>query len=192
MKTKLKVFLMVLGLCISPLVVCGQSYWILSYQGTATSGGTNKLSTVPVTEKTFIENCATNAGVSSSDLVLVLHMNANAFGDALEVVNQNDPNLFRCEVFKLPYIFAGSPSESYTNSTGTVVKRFAYIFSSEGGHSRGSAIINQRANPKGGTNAPVAVDGKMQYWLGTWMENAPDPNAIVCSGTFKARPLNLP
>src|SRR4051794_32977899 len=100
MKTKSKILLLI-GCCVLPFCVRAQSYWVLSYQGTSTSGGSNKLSTTKVTEKTFIENCATNSGVSTSDLVLVLHMNANELGDTLEVVNQNDPNLFRCEVFKL-------------------------------------------------------------------------------------------
>jgi hypothetical protein len=194
MKKNLRFVAALIGLCVLPLCARAQSYWVLSYQGTSTSGGTNKLTTAAVTEHTFIENCASNSSVSPDNLVLVLHVNANDLGDTLEVVNQNDPNLFHCEIFKLTYTFSGSPSQSYTNSAGTVLKRWAYIFSSDGGHSRGSAIINQRSgSSKAGTNGPVTVDGKLQYWLGTWDEHTSDPNAIVCSGTFKAKePLNLP
>jgi hypothetical protein len=190
MKFKFKAVALSLVLGLLPCSVKAASYWVLSYTGTSTSGSTNQnsLVTVPVTEDTFIQNCASNSGVSTADLVLVLHANANELGDTLEVINRNDPNLFRCEVFKLAYNFSGSPSQSYTNAAGTVLKRWAYVFSADGGHSRGSAIINERAaNSRGGANAPVNVDGKLQYWLGEWMESTPEPDPAVCSGTFKAK-----
>ncbi|HEY9508302.1 MAG TPA: hypothetical protein VIV82_00425 [Verrucomicrobiae bacterium] len=183
-----------IGLLLLPLCGLAQSdsqYWILSYRGTATSSGDKKLATRKVTENDFIRDCATNSGVSTDNLALVLHFNANELGDTLEVVNVNDPNLFRCEVFKLAYTFEGSSPQTYTNSAGTVMKRFAYIYSSDGGHSRGSIIIDRRASRKRG-HSPT-ITGKLQYWLGTWDENVSDPNAIVCAGTFKAvKPLDLP
>lgn len=185
---------LLIGLFLLPLCGLAQSdsqYWVLSYRGTATSSGDRKLSTRKITENDFIRDCATNSGASTENLALVLHFNANELGDTLEVVNVNDPNLFRCEVFKLASTFSGSSVQSYTNSTGTVMKRFAYIYSSDSGHSRGSIIIDRRESKKRGRNPKIT--GTLQYWLGTWDDNISDPNAVVCKGTFKAvRPLDLP
>ncbi|HLP77261.1 MAG TPA: hypothetical protein VK327_10115, partial [Candidatus Paceibacterota bacterium] len=166
-----------------PACADAQSYWKLKYQGTETvGGGSNRLLTVRINEQKFIQNCATNSGISTDDLALVLHFDANDVGDALEVINVNDPNIFRCEVFKFAF------PESYTNNIGTVMKRFAYIYDDTSGHSRGSVVISRR----GKTNAP-AIDGKLQYWLGVWSDSGGDPNAIVGSGTFKATgALNFP
>lgn len=187
MKSKLILSQVVLGLLLAPVGVQAQDYWKLTYQGTLTSGQSNKLSTVKVTEKTFVQNCASNSGISTDNLALVLHFNGSDVGDTLEVVNVNDPNLFRCEVFKLAF------PESYTNSAGAL-KRFAYIYDSTSDHSRGSVVINRRSTgaKKGGAKG-AAIDGRMQYWLGVWNDNSPDPNARVGSGTFKATgPLNVP
>ncbi len=188
MKLNLTLSRIVLGLLLLPAGAGAQSYWKLSYQGTLTSGGSNKLSTVKVTENDFIQSCATNSGVSTADLVLALHFDANDVGDALEVVNANDPNLFRCEVFKFAF------PESYTNSADTSLKRFAYIYDSTSAHSRGSVVINRRVTlARGGAANAPSIDGKMQYWLGVWDDNSTDPNARVGSGTFKATaPLNVP
>ncbi|MGN6556016.1 MAG: hypothetical protein ACTHLW_20095 [Verrucomicrobiota bacterium] len=179
-----------LGLCLLPLAGLAQSYWRVAYQGTATSrDDSNKLRTETVTENSFIQHCATNAGVTDlSNLALVLHFDANEVGDALEVINTSDPNLFRCEVFKFAF------PESYTNSAGTVMKRFAYLYNSESDHSRGSVIIDRRVSVtrRGVTNAPT-LDGKMQFWLGTWDANTNDPSPTVCSGTLTGKePLTLP
>jgi hypothetical protein len=178
-------FGMILALCLFPLSSQAQSRWILSYQGTETSSGSSKLSTVTVTEKTLIERCATNAGVSTNHLALVLHFNGDGASDTFEVVNINDPNLFRCEVFRFAF------SEFYTHNAGSVLKRIAYLYDSTSGHSRGSAVINRRVATKGREAGMPVVDGKIHYWLGVWHETESDPNAIVGSGTFKATgPLN--
>lgn len=157
-----------------------QSRWVVSYRGTETAGNSNRLSTVTVTDRTFIERCATNSGVPTSDLALVLHFNAESIGDVLEVVNVNDPNLFRCQVFRLSF------PESFTNSAGTTMKRFSYIYDSTSDHSRGSAVVSSKSVVKGGTTNSPVIDGALQYWLGFWHESMSDPNAIVGTGTLKA------
>lgn len=185
MTTKLKIAVTLIGLCVAPFYAGAQSYWQVSYQGTATTNGTDKLDTRTTTENDFIEEAATKAGVPTTDLVLALHLNANELGDTLEVVNQNDPNLFHYEIFKFTYTFSGSPSQSYTNSAGTI-KRFAYIFGNDDSHSRGSVILNESTSTDdSGGIAVNGVTGTVQFWRGLWQADAPDPNAVPCSGSFK-------
>jgi hypothetical protein len=187
MKLKSICFGTLLALCLLPASSPAQPYWILSYQGTATSGGqSNKLTTQKVTEKTFIHDCATNAGVSTADLALVLHFDANVVGDAIEVINTNDPNLFRCEIMKLAF------AQSYTNNVGGI-KRFAYIYNEQSDHSRGSAVFTRKVFVRDGVTNTTSINGTMQFWLGNWDESTNDPRAIVCSGTFSTKgALNLP
>jgi hypothetical protein len=180
-------WLSLLAVCLVPLAGKAQSYWVLSYQGTSTSGnGSGKLATEKVTEKTLIQNCATNSGASLTDLALVLHLNATVVGDAIEVINTNDPNLFRCEIMKLAF------QQAYTNNHGGM-KRFAYIYNEQSDHSRGSAVFTQQVSTQGGVTNITGINGTLQFWLGNWDESTNDPRAIVCTGTFSSKhALSLP
>jgi hypothetical protein len=168
--------------CFIAFQASAQSYWVLSYQGTETVGDTNKLTTVKVTDKTLIERCAAGSGASTDDLALVLHFDANSVGDTLEVINVNDPNLFRCELFKFAF------AQTYTNSAGTVMKRIAYVYDETSGHSRGTVVIHQRLGDANGKKNKKSgpLEGTIHYWLGIWDENVADPNPTVASGKFKA------
>lgn len=181
MKHTIQIIGLLLGISLMPLCGDAQNLWLLKYQGTETTSnpqtnGKPKLVTQKITESTFVQRCAN--GADTSNLALVLHLNANELGDTLEVINTIDPNAFRCEVFKLAF------QEKYTSGDGTLVKKFAYMYNDESGHSRGSAIITQR-----GTGASMKIDGKCQFWLGP--ENPTTPK--VCAGTFTAvGPLDVP
>ena len=187
------VFGILVGCCIQPVSGTAQSYWVLKYQGTATStNGAGKIVTRPMTDRTLVQDCARHAGLTdTSGLALVLHVNGSSVGDTLEVVNTSDPNLFRCQVMTLAF------PESYTNSAGTQVKTFAYIYNSDSDifsdpsdHSRGSAVITKTT---AGKMPRTSLTGKLQFWLGQWIDNAPAPNATICSGSFTAKgPLNSP
>src|SRR5690242_17744168 len=100
---KMKMFLLVLAaFTVGPAIGRAQSYWLLTYSGTAThTNGLGKVVTEPMTDRTLVQRAADVGGVGTNGLGLVLHVNANVLGDALEVVNLGDPNLFRAEVFKL-------------------------------------------------------------------------------------------
>src|SRR5581483_9353861 len=136
----------------------------------------------------------------TNNLALVLHFDANVVGDSLEVVDTNDPNLFRSEIFKLGHTFNdnfGDLETTYTNSSGTLMRRFAYIFDGDGGtftnknngHNRGSAVYVQTLSTNKSGATSVAITGRMQFWLGI----TNDPNPGICSGTFQSvGPLNLP
>jgi hypothetical protein len=174
-----------MGLVLLPLGSQAQSYWVLKYNGVATStNGAGKMQTRPMTDRTLVQDCARHAGrTDTSGLALVLHVNGSSAGDTLEVVNTTDPNLFRCEVLELAF------PQSYTNSAGTLIKTFAYIYNSgsdifgnPSSHSRGSAVVTR--NLTGNSTTHTAITGKLQFWLGEWIENAPAPQATICSGTF--------
>jgi hypothetical protein len=196
MKTNLPALGILIGLCLLPAAGRAQSYWLLKYEGTSVR--TNKAGQIasrPMTDKTLARLCANNAGVSNAtQLSLVLHLNATSLGDTLEVVNTGDPNLFRCEVLKLAF------AESFTNSSGTFIKTFAYIYNDESdifgdpsAHSRGSAVITRKTTRDSHGATHTTITGKLQFWLGVWLENAPANDVVVCAGTFAAqRPLNLP
>ena len=195
MKISFVVFGIVIGMVMLPLRSDAQSYWVLKYNGVATgTNGAGKMVTTPMTDKTLIQNCAQHAGLTdTSGLALVLHVNASSVGDALEVVNKNDPNTFHCEVSQLAF------PASYTNSSGTVIKTFSYvynndsdIFSDPSAHSRGSAVVTMTQTGAQGA-AHTAITGKLQFWLGQWIDNAPAPHATICSGTFTSTgTLNVP
>jgi len=176
---------MAIALASAPLTASAQSYWLLSYKGTATSG-TNGTALVSksVSEGDLIHDCAGTG--STSNLALVLHLNAEDLGDRIEVINTNDPNAFRCDKFKLFF------QQNFTNTDGTVVKKFAYIFTDQSDHNAGSAIFTQKVvtprNNQSGTNH-LQIDGTMQFWLTN------DSGAVeVNTGSFTSRgPLsNLP
>jgi hypothetical protein len=187
---------LLLMLCAGPIAARAQSYWQLSYKGTATfTNNAGKLVTQPMTDRTLVQRCVqNNVGASNNNLALVLHFNANAIGDAFEVVNTADPNLFNCQVFTLAF------KESYTNAAGTEVKTFAYIYNNDSdvfndpsGHSRGSAVFTRSQVPSKGGGTNTVITGTVHFWLGVWMDNAAATNAIICSGTFTSKgPLNLP
>jgi hypothetical protein len=195
MKIPFVVVGVVIGMVILPLRSDAQSYWVLKYNGVSTStNGTGKIVTTPMTDRTLIQNCAQHAGLTdTSDLALVLHVNGSSVGDTLEVVNKNDPNVFRCEVSQLAF------PVSYTNSSGTVIKTFSYVYNSDSdifadpsAHSRGSAVVTRTVTGAQGTTS-TALTGKLQFWLGQWIENAPAPHAAICSGTFTSTgTLNVP
>jgi hypothetical protein len=186
MKIAFVFFGVVISLIVWPPRSVGQAYWVLKYTGTATgTNGAGKIVTSPMTDKTLVQNCAQHAGLKdTSGLALVLHVNGSSVGDTLEVVNTSDPNLFHCQVSQLAF------PESYTNSSGTVIKTFSYvynndsdIFSDPSSHSRGSAVITRTiGSGQGGTR--TTLTGKLQFWLGDWIDNAPAPKATLCSGTF--------
>src|SRR5436190_4431360 len=117
----------VAGMIILPLRSDAQSYWVLKYNGVATgTNGAGKLVTTPMTDRTLINNCAEHSGVTNtSGLALVLHVTGSSVADTLEVVNTSDPNLFHCEVSQLAF------PVSYTNSSGTVIKTFAYVYNND-------------------------------------------------------------
>ena len=170
---------------IATVPAAAQPRWIVSYQGTETRSVSNRLVTTQVTDRTFIQRCAANAGISTENLALVLHFDAEAVGDSLEVVNVNDPNLFRCQVFRLAF------PESQTNSAGGL-KRFGYVYDATSDHSRGSALITRTEVPaRKGKPAVTTIQAQLHYWLGIWDESQPDPNAVVASGVIKSKaPLN--
>jgi hypothetical protein len=182
----------VMGLSAFACRAPAQTYWLLKYQGKSTrtvegAGGSPVLQTQTVTERTLIEQCAAAHGASTNNLALVLHANSSHLGDSIEVINTLDPNLFRCEVFLLYF------QESYTNNTGTVTRKFAYMFNRESSHSRGHAVMHQRPvttrAKKGPSTTEVVMDIKCLYWLGT--EQTSDP--AICSGTFTTiGPLERP
>jgi hypothetical protein len=186
MKIGFVFFGVLIGLIVLPSRSAAQSYWVLKYNGTATStNGTGKIVTVPMTDRTLVQTCAQHAGLTdTSGLALVLHINGSSVGDTLEVVNTSDPNLFHCEVSQLAF------PVSYTNSDGTLIKTFAYvynndsdIFSDPSSHSRGSAVVTRTiGGGQGGMR--TTITGKLQFWLGQWIDNAPAPKATICSGTF--------
>jgi len=185
------VLTVLVGLALLPMSSDAQSYWVLKYTGVATStNGIGKIETRPMTDRTLVQNCAQHAGVTdTSALALVLHINGSSAGDTLEVVNTTDPNLFRCEVFELAF------PVSYTNDAGGLIKTFAYVYNSSSdifgdpsSHSRGSAVITLTS-----TGKRTVINGKLQFWLGQWIDDAPAPKATVCSGTFTStRALNVP
>src|SRR5215831_12819192 len=105
MKIAFVVFGVLIGLIVLPPRSAAQSYWVLKYNGTATStNSTGKIVTVPMTDKTLVQNCAQQSGLTdTSGLALVLHINGSSVGDTLEVVNTSDPNLFHCEVSQFAF-----------------------------------------------------------------------------------------
>ena len=188
-------FLVLAGLALAMTRGNAQTYWQLTYTGTAShTNELGKVVTESMTDRTLIQRCAQAGGTSdTSNLALVLHVNGNVVGDTVEVVNVNDPNLFRCEVFKLAF------PAGITNSSGTQVKNFTYIYNNDSdifadpsAHSRGSAVVTRGAVAKHAAPNTNVITGKLQFWLGEWIDNAPATNAIVCSGTFTGKPLSLP
>ena len=160
-----------------------QSYWLLTYRGTETVADApedaTRLVTTRVTQNDLVERAAAAAGVSTSNLVLVLHDNADSLGDKIQVVNRTDPNLFQWDVLKLYF------SEGYTNDAGTFSRRFQYVFT-ETEHSRGSAIVTRRSTNRNGRER-VKIMGQVQFW------GSSTNGRVFSSGAFTAtQPLEIP
>ena len=166
------------------LPVAAQTYWLLSYRGTETTANApedaTQLVTARVTENDLVERAAAAAGgVRTSNLVLVLSDSADALRDKIQVVDRTDPNVFRVDVLKLFF------SEGYTNSSGTLSRRFQYVFM-DTEHSQGSAIVTRRSTNRNGQER-VSIQGDVQFW-------SPHTNGRVLSqGVFTAsRTLDIP
>jgi hypothetical protein len=196
MKMKFNTFGMLALLLALPFGVRAQSYWQITYNGTATASTGSNLVTSAMTDQDLVTLSANNSDGNpfTDNLALVLHFDANVVGDSIEVIDKDDPNLFRSEVFKLGHSFDGSPDTTYTNKDGTILRRFSYIYDGDGGtftnkndgHNRGSAVYVVTVNTNNGV---TNITGKLQFWLG----GVSDPNPTVCSGTFNAvGPLPLP
>ena len=171
--------LLLLACLLTAFPAQAQSRWVVTYQGTETRSVSNKLVTAKITERTLIQRCATSAGISTTNLALVLHFGGDSVGDTFEVVNVNDPNLFRCEIFRFAF------PQSNTNGVGPGLRRYSYVYDSTSDHSRGSAVYTF-AETRTKKKTTQSVSGRLHYWLGFWDETQRDPNAVVASGTFKS------
>src|SRR5690606_16248510 len=130
------------------------------YKGTETTADApedaTRLITKRITERDLIRRAAEAGGVSTSNLVLVLHENADSLGDRIEVVDRTDPNVFHWDGAKLYF------SEGYTNDPGTFSRRFQYVFT-ETEHSQGSAIVTRQISFRKGIER-ADITGDIQFW----------------------------
>lgn len=136
----------------------------------------------PMTEQTILEDLARPVGITDlSTLALVYHVNAGAFGDAIEVVNPaNGAKLDLVWGF-----YFGSDLSlgrmALTNAFGTQERRVDQVYTKQSQFALGSAFVTKRHVADALGNLRSTIDGDIQYLV---LPQGTNPAARLVTGTF--------
>ncbi len=180
------------GLVASPAMAQNEFY--VTFRGTFwRTNSLGHLTPNPLSEQDLLLAAAQAWGrTDASGLYLVYHVQGNALGDTIDVVDSSNGSGFYLNYFGF---YFGEATQStpdrvaLTNSTGTQVRRIDHIYTqtatfytspNPGGHDMGTGFITKRfmndisGNPRG------TIDGEF-YWLVLAQNSV---GGMMCKGNF--------
>ncbi len=135
----------------------------------------------PINNQTLLQQAATAGGLSdTSTLGLAYHLNGNALGDTIDVINRTTGATLTT-LYGL-YFGESFGRQALLSSSHRQMKRIEYIYTTQNSHSLGSALLTDYfiLDANGGTNATYVL-GQMQWIVTT---DSTHPNTQVCSASF--------
>ena len=136
----------------------------------------------PITEITLLQDAAQAGGVDPKNLALVYHVQGSSFGDTIDIV---DPTSGAVTTTLFGLFFGDDTVQvlgrtALTNSTGTLVRRLDYIYTSQNSHSMGASFTAKRFLRDKNGSLHTTIDGQMQ-----WIVNPTGNNSTkVCIASF--------
>jgi hypothetical protein len=135
----------------------------------------------PINNQTLIQQAATAGGLNSTaGLALAYHINGNALGDTIDVINRTNGATLTT-LFGL-YFGESFGRQALLSSSHRQMKRIEYIYTTQNDHSLGSALLTDYFffDTNGNTNKTYVL-GQMQYLITT---DATHTNTQVCTACF--------
>lgn len=135
----------------------------------------------PINNQTLLQQAATAGGLKdTSTLGLAYHLNGNALGDTIDVINRNTGATLST-LYGL-YFGESFGRQALLSASHRQMKRLEYIYTSQNDHSLGSALLTDYffLDASGNTNATYVL-GQMQWIVTT---DSTHPNTQVCSASF--------
>jgi len=151
------------ALFMSVLSASSQSMFQFTFRGTSyQTNGTGAIVAIPITHKTLRQDEAVAAGISDPNtLALVYHVNANAFGDTIDVINSANGNVVGT-VFGF-YFGEGFGRKALTNNVSWV-KRVDYIYDTRQNlHSLGEGMVNKTYITNRNGTVRTTIQGQLKY-----------------------------
>jgi hypothetical protein len=152
------------ALALSLFTAQAQSLLQVSFHGTYyTTNSSGAITAHPVTEKTWLQEFASQHGISDlSTIAVAYHIGANSLGNTLDIVNTSNGSV----LWTLMGFYFGESfgRQALYSADGHQVKRLDYIYTSQNDHSLGSAFITQRYfTDRTGKTSRIAMSGQMQW-----------------------------
>ncbi len=163
---------------ISTLSASAQSRFHFSFQGTCwTTNAEGQMYPRPANNRTWLQDYAAANGITDlKSISLVYHVNADARGDAIEIINPTTGATV--DTFLALFFGESLDRQALTNGDGSEIRRVDYIYNHQISHSIGSSLLHQRTyvDARGATNTTIQC--QMQYIL------LPDAThgTTVCNG----------
>ena len=135
----------------------------------------------PINNQTLLQAAAAAGGVSVSGLALAYHINGNALGDTIDVINRNNGATLTT-LYGL-YFGESFGRQALLSASHQQMKRIEYIYTTQNDHSLGSALLTDYfvLDSNGHTNITYVL-GQMQWLVTT--DNS-HTNTQVCSASFR-------
>jgi len=171
----------VVVLCASLVMRSGfaQNMFKFTFRGTCTENNpAGKFVNKPVSDRTWLQDVAAAAGVSSRDMRIVYHLQGNALGDTIDVINATNGTVYQT-LFGF-YFGEDFGRQSLRNAAGNANKRIDYIYTSQSDHSLGDALNSKTFSTNRNGSIRLVLQGQMNYLVLPAGTNG----LKVCSGTF--------
>jgi hypothetical protein len=144
------------------------------------TNGSGQVTSAPMTEQTILKERAAAGGVTDlSTLAIVYHVQGNAIGDTLDIVNPNTGAVLDTVI---GFYFGDSFNRaSFSNRSGTQERRIDYIYTDQNNHALGSTLTLKiyKKDSQGNLNV-TSVSGQM-----TWLQVLDGTNNVkFITGTF--------
>jgi hypothetical protein len=135
----------------------------------------------PINNQTLLQAAAAAGGMNVSGLGLAYHINGNALGDTIDVINRNTGATLTT-LYGL-YFGESFGRQALLSASHQQMKRIEYIYTTQNDHSLGSALLTDYfiLDSNGHTNITYVL-GQMQWLVTT--DNT-HTNTQVCSASFR-------
>ncbi len=151
-----------------------------TFKGTAwQTNASGQITSTPITEQTILKERAAAGGVTDlSTLAIVYHVQGNAMGDTIDIVNPSTGAVLDT-VLGL-YFGDAFGRMAFPNRSGTQERRIDYIYTDQNDHSLGNTLTLKTYKKDAQGNRTISsVSGQMN-WLVVLGPN----NVKFCTGTF--------
>ncbi|PWU10770.1 MAG: hypothetical protein C5B50_24690 [Verrucomicrobia bacterium] len=158
----------------------GQARLEFSFHGaTWTTNSQGKIISRPSNNKTWLQDFASQNGLSTNGLGLAYHLNGSVAGDQIEVINATTGDVITA-LYGL-YKTTSDGRTFLTNNNGTQLRAITFVYGNQLSHSVGSVLLNEKyfLDENGNTNRTV-FQGQMHFIL---IGTNSQPMTIY-SGTF--------
>jgi hypothetical protein len=179
------------GLVVAATAAGAQSKLQMQLTGTCfTMDSQGRIVSQTINNQTLLQRAAAAGGLKDdSGLGLAYHINGNDLGDTIDVISRTN-GVTLTTLYGL-YFGESFGRQALLSASHRQMKRLEYIYTSQNGHSLGSALLTDYyfLDNNGHTNATYIL-GQMQWIVTT---DSSHTNTLVCTASFTTtKPWNFP